>query len=364
MSQIDEHTLSGWAENLTGPVALCLKEPLLPVAGEGAVVFPPTYAGGDYCISQLPDGTFVAQMDSVGSQANRMEPLFKSGPLAALVPQVTINAAQREVNLLDVGHRLADALVRCSEGKDEVKAAFDALQSSGNAEPIAKLAPTTLVFGAWNSRDDAGMKIPRLVSSVIRAWGAARLHRSAQYNPPLDYSQLEVFSEAEKQKEEGDDKSPLAKRGFVHVPAVDKPGGILAEGGIRREVILNLIPLRALQAQTSERGAKLRAYILGLALVAATTPQDGYLRQGCLLTADPDNPARWEAVDRSGKRTPVELTHEAALTFAKTAAHEFGVGPARQFKFNKKFASEDIAEARKKDKEKKDKKGKAAEAGA
>src|SRR5215475_1264647 len=89
--------INKWADDLQGPVALYLKQKLLPVEGEGGVIFPPTYADIGYNIDALSDGTKVATIDSVGSQANRMEPIFKArkpgepeNPLAKLVPQIDI----------------------------------------------------------------------------------------------------------------------------------------------------------------------------------------------------------------------------------------------------------------------------------
>ena len=87
---ITREVLDRWATDRVGPVALTLREKLLPVEGERGVIFPPTYADIDYNIDTLGDGTRVAAVDSVASQANRMEPLFKSGDLAALVPQIGI----------------------------------------------------------------------------------------------------------------------------------------------------------------------------------------------------------------------------------------------------------------------------------
>ena len=43
-----------------------------------------------------------------------MEPIFKREPYNSLVPQVIIEAGERRVNLLDAGHRAADAIVRFS----------------------------------------------------------------------------------------------------------------------------------------------------------------------------------------------------------------------------------------------------------
>ena len=76
--EVTQALLDQWATDLNGPVALHLKQRLLPVEGEGGVIFPPTYADIGYNIDTLSDGTRVATIDSVGSQANRLEPIFKS----------------------------------------------------------------------------------------------------------------------------------------------------------------------------------------------------------------------------------------------------------------------------------------------
>ena len=215
-----------WADNPKGPVALCLKQKLAPVEGESGVIFPPTYADVGYNIDTLSDGTKVATIDSVGSQANRMEPIFKAAkpgqpenPLSRLVPQIDIvYGNEKTVSILEAGHRLGDAVIRSSELKDEAQKAFKLFLDTGDASALAKISPTSLVFGVWDSRDTQA-KLPRLVQSVIRAWDVDELHRSAQYIPPLDYAALEVFSEEDKQKAEGKPESPLAQRGFVHVPA-------------------------------------------------------------------------------------------------------------------------------------------------
>jgi CRISPR-associated protein Csb1 len=47
---------------------------------------------------------------------------------------------------LEAGHRLGDAVVRCTELAGEVRSAFRAfLAREGNATQIARLAPTSLV---------------------------------------------------------------------------------------------------------------------------------------------------------------------------------------------------------------------------
>ncbi|MFM1991028.1 MAG: hypothetical protein RJA99_3985 [Pseudomonadota bacterium] len=343
MSTLNPDTVDSWLDP-KGPVALVLKQHLEPVEGEGAVFFPPTYADlkENYNIDTLSDGTKVVTVDSVGSQANRMEPVFGFDPeLAGLVPRVDIEIdGGKTVSILQAGHRLGDAIVRSSGLKDDAQDAFVTFLRDGDATKLAKLGPTSLVFGAWDSRDTQA-KLPRLLQSVIRAWDIDRLTRSAQYVPAADYSALDVFSEEDKEKSEGNAKSPLAQRGFVAVPATDAHGGVVARGPIIRDVTINLIALRRLTAPANADA--LRRYILGLALVAATEPLDGFLRQGCLLV--PKLPANsWEQVARTGERTLVTLDSATARTLARRWADAFGVGPDRTVKFGKDLAKADLGD--------------------
>lgn len=351
--ELTDGVINGWADDPAGPVALCLKQHLLPVEGEGAVIFPPTYLDIGYNIDVLSDGTRVATIDSVGSQANRMEPVFKAAPpgqvanrLAALVPQITIDLGDnRSVSILDAGHRLGDAIIRASSLKDEAKGAFESFLKDGDTEALAKLAPTSLVFGVWDSRDTSA-KLPRIVQSVVRAWNVDTLTRSAVYSPPIDYSTLDIFSEDDKAKAEGDAKNPLAKRGFVNALANSAPGGVVAHGPIVRDVTINLIALRRLNSK--DTGQAMRRYVLGLSLVAATEPIDGFLRQGCLLTADPSVPAQWHTIQRTGNRDAVGLTADRAFEYATRAAKAFVVGPKKDPMFDKALARVDVTEGGKK----------------
>ena len=44
----DKDLFNTWADEDSGPVALVLKQPLLPVEGQGGIIFPPTYADIGY----------------------------------------------------------------------------------------------------------------------------------------------------------------------------------------------------------------------------------------------------------------------------------------------------------------------------
>jgi len=329
----------------SGPSALVLKEYLEPAAGPGDVIFPPTFAppeGEKVSAGYVIDGDgdkSVCLLDSVGSQANRLEPVFKKAEYCELVPQVQIRVKDRVINLLDVGHRAADALVRSTELAGELEEAFRKC-AAGDATSLAKIAPTSLVFGAWDSRASQA-KVPRLVDSTVRAFGVRRLNRSAQYFSALEKDEVEALLETDTQKQ----RKPLSKAGFLDAPSGLTHGGVIVEGDIVRTTIVNLTALRALGSATDDEGTKLRRYILGLALVAALAPIDSFLRQGCLLVRAPEQTLESTLVYRDGRREARCVEVEEAAAFAKAAASEFEVGPGREVTFDPKAARELVRRA-------------------
>jgi CRISPR-associated protein Csb1 len=346
---MSEETLRQYDEWLTDEsplAALVMRQWLVPVEGKDSVIFPPTYATPErppegwlgYNIDRFEDGTSVCQIDSVGSQANRIEPLFKRGPYNKLVPQITIEADGRHISLLEAGHRAADAIVRFSNLAPDLEAAYQAWLDRGDAQPLAKLAPTSIVFGSWDSRATQA-KLPRIVRSVIRAYDVKTLHRSAQYSTIageiLEGAEVEVTTTGIK-----------AELGFAHVPAAWTHGGVLVQRETRRDAALNLSALRALGADPAENVLKLRRYILGLALVAFTAPQETFLREGCQLVPDTNRTAEWKAVKHDGNSEYLAITHTDALAFAQVAATDFEVGESKTATFDAQSAREALGQTK------------------
>lgn len=360
--ELTSDLLDQWATDPQGPVALHVKQRLLPVEGEGGVVFPPTYADIGYNIDTLSDGTRVATVDSVGSQANRLEPIFKVAPsslptnvLADLVPQIEIvlhekksgangDGAHRETrSIFDLAHRAADAVVQSSPTLSvDIASAFEALRRRGDAGPLCALAPTSLVFGVWDSRGGTGEKRPRLVRSIIRAWDVDPLHAAAQFNSVS--KALDEDQRAELEKEAASKKIKLSTKGFADAPAIfrrtDKVqkyrdgapnpearvlGGIVVTGRIEREVTVNLIALRGLRGANPDETSRIRKYLLGLSLLAATADIDLFLREGCLLRYEGED--AWQVVRRRGDPAPVNLgstdARELVLAYALEAVKVF-----------------------------------------
>jgi len=337
-----------WLTN-DGFAALVIREHLEPVEGPDGVLFPATYAAaedkkvfpGGYNIDP-PDGEKnVCLVDSVGSQANRIEPMFAKPEYALLVPQVVVKAGSKSVSILEAGHRAGDAIVRCTLLQKELQDAFKAVLR-GNAEPLAKIAPTSLVFGVWDSRDTQA-KLPRLIASTIRAFDVKRLKRSAQYNPATDYIGDKLLEDTADAKL----RDAYAERGFVHVPATGSHGGVIATGGIRRDATLSLAALRLLAVRDSsgtlstDRTLALRRYVLGLSLVAFMSNSSTYLRQGCNLVLS-EKPREFKLVRSDGMREPQTLTAADALKYATVAAGAFGVGAGKEVDFDSKLALADI----------------------
>jgi CRISPR-associated protein Csb1 len=318
MTELDE-SLNGWADGKAA--ALVLEQPLRPVVG--TLVFPPTFAPAkkgdpsDYIIDEV-DGQRVATLDTPGAEANRLEPLFLKPPLAELVPQITIRAGNTQRNLLELGHRAADALVRSVPDKAKiVQEAFEQVLV-GDYGALAAFAPTSLVFGAWDSRG-TGAILPRLLEARIDAYGIEKRHRAAQYFSAIDYVETGLLEQS-KDKKQLDQRS---QAGFRDSPSGRQPGGVeLVDGGrIVRTLTVHLAGIQRLGCGTdSERGSQLRQYILGLALAAATAPMSLFLRQGCSLVPPKDKPrAKWRVVGFDGSEEEIDLPHDAVLAYARAA---------------------------------------------
>jgi len=325
-----------WLQN-GGPSAIVIKEFLEPAAGQGAVIFPPTFApdeeSKDKKAQYVIDGekeNSSCLIDTVGAQANRLEPIFLKPFYRDWVPQINVLIGDRAVSILEAGHRAGDAVVRSTELQPKIREAFKAYDA-GDAEPMAKLAPTSLVFGAWDSRDTQ-IKMPRLLESSIRAYNVERLRRSAQYFAALTPD--EVVESLEMNTSDKTQKDALSTEGFLDSPAGVTHGGIRVNGDIVRTTILNLTALRSIGSQTEDRALAVRRYILALALIAAAAQDDFFLRQGCLLVQDASRPFEATIVHRNGKREQTEFDQSALEKFAAAAALAFGVGASQNVKFD------------------------------
>ena len=173
--------------------------------------------------------------------------------------------------------------------------------------PLARLAPTSLVYGAWDSRDTR-VRVPRAIAATIRAVDVSVLTRSAQYSGAFGQAALGLDA-AEWKK--------AAAAGFAPTPCVDRPGGVLVHGAIVQSASIVLEGLRGYR--TADASDVLPAYLLGLALGGLLTTGRRYrLRSGCALV--PAGPAEWRAVTESGERLDVAIDADSVVAELRDAA--------------------------------------------
>lgn len=307
-------------------VALVRRQPMRPVAGHGTPVFPALYAAdkndktdaaGRYCISPVGrDGGNVCVIDSVQSQAGRIEAALQQPPYRALTREVAVSVTTRDgetvqVDVLAAAHRLFDAVFRFSTLRQQVQDASRAYMA-GDARPMAALAPLALVCGAWDSRGEK-LQIPRAFSAEITAHDVSVLSRGALYTASVRAADIEGLDDAG------------SVEGLNPVPSFGL-GGVIATR-IERRAVLSLATLRRnaradRQATDSAPEGVLR-YLWALGLVVATVAVEPDLRSGCLLV--PDGAASLVLVLADGTEQAVTLDAVAVLDYAQAVAQVFGV---------------------------------------
>ena len=303
-------------------VALVRRQPMRPAAGHGTPVFPATYASdkkgepGRYCISPLGrDGSRnVCVIDSVQSQAGRIEAALQRPPYRALTREVTVSVATRDggtlhVDVLAAAHRVFDAALRFSTLQPQVQAAVRAYVA-GDARPMAELAPLALICGAWDSRGEK-LQIPRAFSAEIVAHDVSVLSRGALYTASVRAVDVEGLDEAG------------SVEGLDPVPSYGLGGVIAAH--IERRAVLSLATLRrnARFPRDAQAPDEVLRYLWALALVVATMPVEPDLRSGCLLV--PDGVASLVLVLEDGSEESVALDPAVVLDHALAVARAFGV---------------------------------------
>ena len=182
---------------------------LEPAGGPGDKVFPATYGVSDnaetkYSIEKrLIDGNEVdvVQLDSVASQANRMElsllEAYDNGDVQFPVPYVDFSSIREEagyekLTVLEVPHRIFDAIFRDSLLDETLFRMSDIGREitearPGSATAIYKYSPTSLLFGAWDSTGPKklGSKFQRIIVSEISGYKALRGQSTASRIDPL-----------------------------------------------------------------------------------------------------------------------------------------------------------------------------------
>ena len=339
---------------------------LQPAGGVGDKLFPPTYPpereGPPRHVFErrrLNGGeVWCVLIDSVQSQANRMEEALLAAAMEAAIPLPFVMVDFREAGLqpleqitsLDAPHRVYDAIIRDSllnevPFMESEQGQRLAAATSADATALLELSPSALLFGAWHSQGEGGglgAKFPRaLVSEIMgidtpveevvrdRRTGrtepqTAGRRTSSRIDPLGVLRKVEVFKSptawSTDREEAGKGAKPVRPSEINHgniTPSV-APLGITCTYAEHRAV-LTLAGLRRLRFGDEERNAAGRALLAALGLVALTE-QDakGYaLRSRCDLVCD--GAAALELVHADGSTEPVEVDRPAAQELYREA---------------------------------------------
>ncbi len=331
-----------------GPATITITIPMMSVT---EVVTPPTYPmplngkpiandadkegkGSMYDVIDVA-GRLCVRLDSPQSQSNRMEQMLKGRH--DLIPQIKIKTNRSLLHIADLGHRISDAFLMCTDFAETAQQAIDAYRS-GNAYNLAKVAPTSLIFGFWDSRR-SGTKCSRVVISEITANDVSVNRKSAQFfatgNMPNDDSDEIVMELGLSDLSEDD----LQQLGFKDVPSTNRLGGVFVRGGITRKIVISLETIRQMH---SEHQNELQEYILGLSLLASLTPMPAMLRQGCILVPnkEPTVVGNYNNFDHPLPMKQLDITGAMAELWAIAAAQAFVVGGPRECKLCPKAAAD------------------------
>ena len=183
--------LSDLNHTVAEDAALRRRQRLQPAGGQGDTIFPPVYPG-----EKGPTHVFERRqiggaericvlVDSVQSQANRMEEALLAAAEAGRIrlprlfvdfPKEGLNSVGR-ISVLSAPHRIFDAILRDSLLHDTPFRDSDLgqrleLATPADATAILEVAPTALLFGAWNSTGKGGglgAKFARAIISEVIA---------------------------------------------------------------------------------------------------------------------------------------------------------------------------------------------------
>lgn len=309
---------------------------LQPLYGQGEIIFPCTVAGGKYQTSKrripgYPDSVDCTIIDSVQSQANRMEEVLltdiRSGNL--FLPHVVtdfsaIDGLQKPIGTItcfEAPHRIFDAILRdsvdaaekhfpfTSEGLAAIKA------NSRDASALFAISPASLLFGSWDSTGvtgGLGEKYTRCVVSELVAVNTERAVRAGTRIDPLN-SAGEIDPAAILKSSKDAMWQDLAKNRKMKKPSELNHSSVPWEGGnekephggvtcdyIQQSTTISLPALRQLgfPIGNAERSAAAQTLLAAIALHAAAlnVERGWHLRSRCDLTLDTDQVPTWEII--------------------------------------------------------------------
>lgn len=337
---------------------------LQPVGGRGDKIFPPTYPGEGrnnapprhvFEYRRFDNANVLCVLiDSVQSQANRLEEALKTGRDRSEItfPVIAVDFSKTDVpdlgqiTTLEAPHRVFDAIIRDSEldkkrfrDTDEGRRLIQA--TTRDARAVYELSPSALIFGAWNSTGEGGglgAKFPRAVVSEIIGVGVATEPAPANERPRASGSRpgsridpLGIRSGVKVYKQPNGDwdfkPSKLAQEvrpsevNHSNIAPSVQPLGVSIDYALH-SFVLSFTALRRLRfgetSPAAELAARTALAALGLAAQATHERAGYFLRSRCELVPE-EAAAPLELIKANGTRETIELTVEAALQLARAA---------------------------------------------
>jgi CRISPR-associated protein Csb1 len=371
-------SLSALRTAITEHAAIRRIRRLQPAGGAGDKLFPPTYPAERttdppqhvFELRRVADReAWCVLIDSVQSQANRMEEALLAAAKGAAIPlpYILVDFSEadlyplKQITSLDAPHRVYDAIIRDSLLDDvpfmeSTAGRRLAAATPASATALLEISPTALVFGAWHSQGEGGglgAKFPRVLVSEIMGidtpveevvWDrrtnrtepqTAGRRTGSRIDPLGVLRRVDVFKNptgwSTDQKEAGKGAKKVRPSEINHgniTPTV-VPLGVTCAYAEHRAV-LTLAGLRRLRFEGDERDAAGRALLAALGLLAiAEQDARGYaLRSRCDLVCD--DVAGLELVHADGATEAIDLDlpgaralYGAAHAAAQQAGFEF-----------------------------------------
>lgn len=366
-----------------GAVGVRSRIELEPLGGPGDKLFPPTYGVADtadtrYATERRRVGGEIVDaivLDSVASQANRFElallEAYRNGELA--IPVISVDfrgtdglADLERLSSLEASHRVFDAALRDSLEPDSgllfrfSEAGTRITEATPrSAGALFFYAPTTLLFGGWDStgpRGGLGSKYERAITSEVVALGVAHGVKTASR---IDALGIELkagpvyeveggewrwtldLDEANKAKGKPVEARPSEINHGNVTPSIDRRAGGVTADSVHALVVLSFAALRKLRFPTDYEGvlisperrrdAEVAAWTalaaLGLAATVLAVEEGFDLRSRCVLA--PTGPTEFALLRRDGgEPATFRLDRGEAVSLLETgvaAAAEHGL---------------------------------------
>ncbi len=282
----------------------------------------PSYAGekkqASYAAEKKQDSRYAtwgndAVLDSVQSQANRIEAVFAGYP--DLVPATQVVYPDTTIALVEVPHRAADPAISYHFRQE-----LELLSSK--PELLAKRAPTSFLFGVCDIRGGRNIKLTRAIASDVIVRNGTTRPAASSLSTPFSNAVRADFSE--KLSKHGLTGAAI---GVEQFPDYSERGTVdVSHATIERTVVFSVEVFEPYKSN-----AALYDYLVGLALVALLAPTTSVLRSGTILVRQ----SRKVEVFTDLKPAVVvdeDGLFDEVLGFARDSAKKFGIGQADTLK--------------------------------